>query len=904
MKINLLPRAQSIEEDNGIGRVLHAQRRYLPAYGIELTEGEADLYVGHTQGFDLPRLDVLHAHGLYWIGDLDSGEYGQYNLKANNAIIEAARRAHTITVPSKWVGMPFKRDMRIDPVVIGHGIDLAQWPIGKPQGYALWGKNRAIDVCKPDAAYELARRGVNVISTYAPAGVQIPSNLQIIGRQEERQMKQIIAGADVYLATVKETFGIQTIEAMACGVPVIGWNYGGTAEIVTDGVDGLLVTPGDYDALYEAYQQAIARHDELGARARETAARYDWQPIMAQYAALYERVYRELRHERQQQGVSVVITNHNYAKYVWRAVESVLQQTQPAAEIIVVDDGSTDNSLEILTPYANQIKLITQTNQGVAAARTAGLNAATQDYVVLLDADDQIAPRFIEALHPHLLADRWLGIAYSGLLAIDDNGKIIETEFPPEFDWEKQATVSNPPSCCIPSCCMFRRDMWKRAGPHKQEYAPGEDAEFWTRGLSVGFTARKVTLDKLFIYRVHANSATRQLPYRQIDDRLPWMRDKRYPLAAPSRFAPYIRSYSEPKVSIVAHVQIETAGSLPDLIDSLLGQTMREWELILWGSITSGLRDYHERYPFAHYAIDQAGALAAIHAPLTLFVDASDMLTNSALEDLLIAHLQSGGRYIYPDTLDRHGTVTIQPDYRQAIWQDWQHQPAALIPTAWAREVKAWQTWREFYTVLATQGHCGQHLGRALIICEEKHEALTARDAKRIRKYEGTEMSCCGGDSGAALLAAKNALAGMLAEPVEAGKVRLEYIGDNVGAISFFGSKGAEYRGGNNDFERFADVFSEDVARLVSTGRWRQVHVAVTAPQVVMAERAGQTVVETPAPVKASPVMAAAAPIDLPEEIEVTDEDRAVNAMIEQSRRANTAPEPAPAKKSGKKAHK
>jgi GT2 family glycosyltransferase len=876
MKVNLLPRAQSIEADNGIGRVLHAQRRYLPAYGIELTEGEADLYVGHTQQFDLPRLDVLHAHGLYWIGDLDSGEYGQYNLKANNAIIEAARRARTITVPSQWVSMPFKRDMRIEPAVIGHGIDLADWSIGKPQGYALWAKNRAIDVCRPDAAYELARRGVEVLTTFAPEGRARIDHLQVIGRQDQEQMQQFLMGADVYLATVKETFGIQTLEAMACGVPVIGWAYGGTAEIVTSGHDGILVKPGDYDALYEAYQQAIEQRASLGAHARETAARYDWPAIMQQYADLYRRVLGEIQHEKR--GVSVVITNYNYGRYVDRAVESVLSQTQPADEIIVVDDGSTDDSLDQLARFRDSIKVITQDNQGVAAARTTGIEAATQAHIVLLDADDQITDRFIETLHPALLSDRGLGIAYTGLLAVDDAGHVIATDFPPEFDWEKQATVSNPPSCCIPSCCMFRRDMWLRAGPHKQEYAPGEDAEFWTRGLSVGFTASKVTAEKMFVYRVHANSATRKMPYKAIDDRLPWMRDKRYPLAAPSRFAPYIRSYSDPKVTIVAHVTRETSAELPNLIDSILGQTMREWELILWGNIDSE----YIRYPFVRYAATQAKALDRAGAALVLLLEASDMLTNSALEDMLIAHIQSGGRYIYPDTLTRRGVVTEQPDYVQTIGRDLPHQPAALIPIEWVRSVGTWQSWRELYAALAVAGHCGQRLGRALVICEERSQPLTARDAKRIKKLEGVEMTCCGGDSGAAILAAKQALAGMLSEPVEVGKVRMEYIGDNVGAISFFGSQGAEYRGGNNDFERFADVFAADVDRLVSTGKWRQIHIAVKAPRVTLEERAGQTATATPAP---APV-AMATPIDLPEEIEITAEDRAVNEMIEQSRKA------------------
>jgi glycosyltransferase involved in cell wall biosynthesis len=873
LKVCIKPTLTSIEPSNGIGRVVYAQNKHLPSYGIELVNDprEADVYAPHTQGFGYDNISVLTLHGMYWLGDLNSGSYGQYNLQANNAIIEAARRAYAITVPSAWVAMPFKRDMRIDPVVIGHGIEFSEWEVGTPQGYALWGKNRTIDVCKPDAPHELAKRGVPIMSTYALPGEQIPQAMQIIGAQDQEAMKQIISGADVYLATVKETFGIQTLEAMACGVPVIGWNYGGTADIVTSGYDGILVNPGDYDALYEAYREALQHRDELGRHARETASRYDWHEVIGQYAALYERVADELRHERR--GVSVVITNYNYGRYVDRAVESVLRQTQKPDEIIVVDDGSTDNSLDQLARFNGQIKVITQENQGVAAARTVGIEAATQANIVLLDADDRIDTNFIQTLHKPMLADRGLGIAYTGLLAVDDAGHIIGTDFPPEFDWEKQASATNPPACCVPSCCMFKREMWRRAGPHKQEYAPGEDAEFWTRGLSVGFTARKVTTDKLFIYSVHENSATRKLRYRPIDDRLPWMRDKRYPLAAPSNFAPLVKSYSEPKVSVIVSVTRETVDHLPNLIDSLLGQTMREWELI------TNFYAIKERYPFALFAVDRDVALNMANAAYVLFLNADDMLTNSALEDMLIAFIQSGGRYVYADTLNIKGVVTPQPDYHQVQPA---HQSAALVPTDWAREVGAWSSWQEFYTVLAIKGHCGQHLGRALIIREDTSEVLNAADWQRLRKYEGAEIMSCCGNNGDAIMEAKNALAGMMAAPLEPGRVRLEYIGTNAGAISFFGSNGAEYRGGNNDLERYADVFESDVNHLVNTGKWQRALAIAPAEPGPMVES------QTPAPIVIAqtqtpiPELAAAS---VPDVIEVTAEDEEINKVIAETRK-------------------
>lgn len=886
MKLCLRPRPSEIHPTNGIGRVLGAQYRYLPKLGFEIAEDDkADLYIGHTTQGNMLRIDILQCHGMYWLGDKDSGDYGSFHMHANDAIIESARKAKAITVPSNWVGECFRRDMRIEPHVIGHGIDFAEWEPSKERGgYVLYAKNRVFDVCYPDAPYEMAKRGLPVVSTFAPDGVVVPNSLQVIGRQNSESMKKWLREADVYLATTKETFGIQTLEAMACAVPVVGWNYGGTADIVTSGYDGILVKPGDYDALFNACNEAYAKRAIIGAHARETAARYDWANVMEQYAKLFEDTYKSLQEERH--GVSVVITTHNYAHYVFEAVESALAQTAKPAEVIVIDDGSTDNTLEVLAKY-RQCKVIAQENRGVAAARTVGIEAATQPYIICLDADDKLDSRYIETMLPVIDGARDIGVVYSNLTLFTDDGEAHESSgFPPAFDWEAQANPGNPPSNCIPSAAMFRREMWRRAGPHKQEYAPGEDAEFWTRSLSVGFKAVKVSGEGLIWYRMHGESASRRLKYKQIDDRLPWMRDKRYPLAAPSKYAPLVMSYSEPKVSIVVVLDNQTARKLPDTIDSILGQTMREWELITVESGSGSV--FFERYPFIRYEAIGGGlsytlkaGLDMARAPLVMFMHAGDMLTNSALEEMLTAHVNNGGRYVYTDMLNMSANGDVKEvmtqNYRQAIWRAPLHG-AALIPTIWARKVgfKAGSRapLNDFYSRLAIGGCCGQRLGRALFINRSANEKLST---KRIKELESIKMTGCCGGNGDALLAAKAALAGMINNPVEVGKVRLEYIGDNVGAITFFGKgTGRQYQGGRNEIEGFVDADESDIDFLLATGKWaRAKNVIQLAPPV---EEKPAPKVE---PVKAAPVVEAVAEKVLPIDDEMTPEqEETLNAQI------------------------
>ena len=96
--------------------------------------------------------------------------------------------------------------------------------------------------------------------------------------------------------------------------------------------------------------------------------------------------------------VSCIIPNYNYGKYVAETIQSVLSQTYANIEIIVVDDGSTDNSLDILAKFQADIKIVTQRNQGVVVARNNGANQAQGAYLFFLDADDVIEPQFVEKL--------------------------------------------------------------------------------------------------------------------------------------------------------------------------------------------------------------------------------------------------------------------------------------------------------------------------------------------------------------------------------------------------------------------------------------------------------------------------------------------------------------------------
>jgi glycosyltransferase involved in cell wall biosynthesis len=119
--------------------------------------------------------------------------------------------------------------------------------------------------------------------------------------------------------------------------------------------------------------------------------------------------------------VSVVIPCHNYGRYLAAAIESVLRQSHPNTELIVVDDGSTDDSVEVASRYPDVI-CVRQQNQGQAAAQNRGLEEAGGSFVVFLDADDELTELALETLAQCLLERPECAFAYGHIELIGADG--------------------------------------------------------------------------------------------------------------------------------------------------------------------------------------------------------------------------------------------------------------------------------------------------------------------------------------------------------------------------------------------------------------------------------------------------------------------------------------------------
>jgi len=121
--------------------------------------------------------------------------------------------------------------------------------------------------------------------------------------------------------------------------------------------------------------------------------------------------------------VSAIIPCYNYGKYLPRAIDSILAQTRPVSEILVVDDGSTDNTREVATSYGDRVQYIFQQNQGRAAARNHGMREATGDWIALLDADDWWFPEKIELQLKAAAARPEAVLVYTGIKLSGDRSR-------------------------------------------------------------------------------------------------------------------------------------------------------------------------------------------------------------------------------------------------------------------------------------------------------------------------------------------------------------------------------------------------------------------------------------------------------------------------------------------------
>lgn len=180
--------------------------------------------------------------------------------------------------------------------------------------------------------------------------------------------------------------------------------------------------------------------------------------------------------------VSVIIPTFNRVEYLPDALDSVYSQTHPVSEVIVVDDGSTDHTVEKLSPSYPSVQFLRQENQGVSSARNLGIAKASHPWIVLLDSDDRWTPQKLERQVTHLSQNPSLRAVHTGEKWIRD-GK--EINIPASLDKSKEGLWERSLEKCIicPSSVLLHQSVFEKTGTFDPSLAICEDYDFWLRLL-------------------------------------------------------------------------------------------------------------------------------------------------------------------------------------------------------------------------------------------------------------------------------------------------------------------------------------------------------------------------------------------------------------------------------------
>ncbi len=177
--------------------------------------------------------------------------------------------------------------------------------------------------------------------------------------------------------------------------------------------------------------------------------------------------------------VSVIIPCYNQAHFLKEAIESVLGQTNQHFEIVVMDDGSTDNTSEVAAGYPH-VRCIRHENQGLPASRNAGIRASQGSYLVFLDSDDRLLPEALEIGVECLRAHPECAFVFGVCNVIAGDGSLLRTQKPWVESDHYLALLRHNDIWC-PATVMYRRGIFDSAGGFNTSLKSSEDYDFYFR---------------------------------------------------------------------------------------------------------------------------------------------------------------------------------------------------------------------------------------------------------------------------------------------------------------------------------------------------------------------------------------------------------------------------------------
>ena len=202
--------------------------------------------------------------------------------------------------------------------------------------------------------------------------------------------------------------------------------------------------------------------------------------------------------------VTVYITNYNYEKYLKQSIESVLNQSFQDFELIIIDDGSTDNSKNIIESYEknSKIKVVFQNNKGLTISNNVALKLSQGDHIVRLDSDDYFHKDALINLLSGFHSDE-IGMVFGDWYEVDQLGDIIERK--QRHNFKNDVTLYDQPA--HGACTMFRKSCLIKIDGYDESITRQDGYELWLRFIQ-NFKVNNINIP-VFYYRQHSQSLTK-----------------------------------------------------------------------------------------------------------------------------------------------------------------------------------------------------------------------------------------------------------------------------------------------------------------------------------------------------------------------------------------------------------
>jgi glycosyltransferase involved in cell wall biosynthesis len=194
-------------------------------------------------------------------------------------------------------------------------------------------------------------------------------------------------------------------------------------------------------------------------------------------------------------GISVIIPVYNGERYLAAAVESVIRQSHAPLEILIIDDGSTDGTGQLVHGFAGPIRYVYQENQGPAAARNLGVTLARGELIAFLDADDLWLPEKLERQAALLFTNPAIDMVFGQV------EQFSSPDLPEDFSYIAHQSQDG----LHIGAMLIRRTAFAQVGPFATHYQAGEFIDWYARAMSVGLT-QQMLAEVVMRRRLHGNN--------------------------------------------------------------------------------------------------------------------------------------------------------------------------------------------------------------------------------------------------------------------------------------------------------------------------------------------------------------------------------------------------------------